>query len=180
VMAFGLRNAPATFSRLVSKLLHGLEDFAAAYLDDILIFSETWDDHLKHLRAVFSRITNAGLTLNKQKCEFAVAEIDYLGHHIGLNKVQPREQKVAALLNFSRPTNRKQLQQLLGLAGYYRKFIPHFADISAVLSDLLKKNVKFEWCSKVDKAFLDIKSRLATRPILRPPDFNLPFRLSVA
>jgi hypothetical protein len=178
-MAFGLRNAPATFSRLVSRLLLGLEDFSAAYLDDILIFSETWQDHVKHLRAVFTRIQNAGLTLNQEKCEFAVAEIDYLGHHIGLNKVQPREQKVTALLNFPRPTNRKQLQQFLGLAGYYRKFIPHFADISAILSDLLKKDVKFEWKSDVDKAFLDIKSRLASRPILRPPDFSLPFHLSV-
>ena len=77
------------------------------------------------------------------------------------------------------PTNRKQLQSFLGLAGYYRKFIPHYAHISAVLSDLLKKGVKFTWTPEVDAAFLDLKSRLSTRPILRPPDYSVPFCMAV-
>ena len=177
-MPFGLRNAPASFSRIVSKLLTGLESFCAAYLDDIIIFSDVWEDHVKHLKEVFSRIKNAGFTLNSQKCEFAAAEIDYLGHHIGLGSVQPRAKKVEALLAYPRPTNRKQLQAFLGLAGYYRKFVPHFADISAVLSDLLKKGNRFEWTEEREKAFLDLKSRLATRPVLRPPDYSLPFCLA--
>lgn len=119
------------------------------------------------------------MTLNHTKCVFAAAEVDYLGHHIGLGKVQPREKKVEALLSFPRPQNRKQLQSFLGLAGYYRKFIPHFSDIAVNLSNLLKKGSKFEWNETTDNAFLDLKSRLATRPILRPPDFNLPFGLAV-
>ena len=93
-MPFGLRNASATFSRLVNLLLKGLEYCSGAYLDDIIIFSNTWEDHLKHIRVVFSRIRNAGLTLNKNKCVFATGELDYLGHHVGLRKVEPLRKKV--------------------------------------------------------------------------------------
>jgi len=142
-MAFGLRNAPATFSRLVSRLPRGLETFCAAYLDDIIIFSESWEQHIQHLDLVLARIKKAGLTLNLLKCEFAAAELDYLGHHVGLGRVQPRLSKVQALLEFPTPTNCRQLQQFLGVAGYYRKFVPHYAHISAALSDLLKKGANF-------------------------------------
>ena len=178
-MPFGLRNAPATFSRLVSKLLHGCETFCVAYLDDLLIFSETWEDHVKHLEMIFGKVRDAGLTLKLSKCEFAAAELDFLGHHVGLGKLQPREQKVLALLQFPRPTNRKSLQSYLGLAGYFRRFIPHFSEITAVLSDLLKKNTKYVWTDKCEQAFVDLKSRLATRPILRPPNYSLPFHVAV-
>jgi len=178
-MPFGLRNAPATFSRLVSKLLLGLDSFCAVYLDDIIIFSDSWEEHLRHLRMVFDRIRDPRLTLSPSKCQFAVADVDYLGHHVGLRCVQPRAAKVEAVLSYPTPSNRKQLQSFLGLAGYYRKFIPHYAHISAVLSDLLKKGVKFRWTSEADTAFLDLKSRLATRPILRPPDYSLPFCMAV-
>ena len=108
-MPFGLKNAPATFYRLVAKLLLGLEMFCSAYLDDIIIFSDTWDERLDHIKQVFDRIRNAGLTLNKRKCEFAVAELDYLGHHLRLGKVESKRQKVKALLDFPEPSNRKQL-----------------------------------------------------------------------
>jgi len=87
-------------------------------------------------------------------------EVDYLGHHVGLGKVQPIEKKVKALINFPRPTTRKQLQSFLGLADYYRKYIPHFAWLSALLSDLLRKNTKFEWTEKTEQAFVDISSRV--------------------
>ena len=178
-MPFGLRNAPATFSRLVDKLLKGLEHFSGAYLDDVIIFSDTWEEHLSHLKAVFQRIREAALTLNRKKCMFAMAELDYLGHHVGLGKVEPRQKKVEALLAFPRPSNRKQLQSFLGLANYYRKFVPHFATLSADLSDLLKKGTKFQWTHKAEQAFLDIKSRLGSRPVLRPPDFTKPFIIAV-
>ena len=178
-MPFGCRNAPATFSRLVRNLLSGLEMFCAAYLDDIIIFSSSWADHKRHIAEVLRRIRNAGLTLNLSKCVFAVAELDYLGHQIGCNRVQPREQKIAALLQYGRPVDRKSLQSFLGLAGYYRRFLPNFSHMSAVLSNLLKKNVKFEWTDEAETAFVDLKSRLATRPILRPPDWSKPFCLAV-
>jgi len=178
-MPFGLRNAPATFSRLVLKLLRGFEEFSGAYLDDVIGFSDTWKEHADHLRAVFGRIREAGLTLSRKKCQFAAAELDYLGHHIGLGQVRPRIKKVEALLAYPVPTNRKQLQSFLGLAGYYRKFVPNFAQISVVLSDLLKKGSRFHWGPEAEKAFLDLKSRLATQPVLRPPDYSKPFHLAV-
>jgi len=178
-MPFGLRNAPATFSRLVNKLLLGLESFCAVYLDDIILFSDSWEEHMKHLKVVLTRIRNANLTLSPQKCHFAVAEVDYLGHHVGMARVQPRAKKVEALLSYPTPVNRKQLQSFLGLAGYYRKFVPHYAHIAAALSDLLKKGARFVWTPEADKAFLDLKSRLSTRPVLRPPNYLLPFSMSV-
>jgi RNase H-like domain found in reverse transcriptase/Reverse transcriptase (RNA-dependent DNA polymerase) len=178
-MPFGCRNAPATFSRLVRNLLSGLEMFCAAYLDDIIIFSMSWADHKRHVAEVLRRIRNAGLTLNLSKCVFAVAELDYLGHRIGCNRIQPREQKIAALLQYGRPVDRKSLQSFLGLAEYYRRFLPNFSHMSAVLSNLLKKNVKFEWTEEAETAFVDLKSRLATRPILRPPDWSKSFCLAV-
>ena len=111
--------------------------------------------------------------------KFAIAEVDYLGHHVGLEHVQPRAKKVEALLSYPTPVNRKQLQSFLGLAGYYRKFVPHYAHIAAALSDLLKKGTRFVWTPVADKAFLDLKSRLSTCPVLRPPDYSLPFCMSV-
>ena len=174
-MHFGCRNAPATFSRLVLKLFSGFETFCAAYLDDILIFSDSWEDHKRHLAEVLDRVKNAGLTLNLSKSVFAVAELDFLGYHIGCNRVQPREKKIAALLQYDRPVDRKTLQQFLGLAGYYRRFLPNFSHMSAVLSSLLRKNVDFKWSEEAEKAFIDLKSRLSTRLILRPPDFSKEF-----
>ena len=96
---------------------------------------------------------------------FAVAEVDYLGHHVGLGRVQPRAKKVQAVVDFLAPTTRRQLQQFLELAGYYRKFVPHFAHISVALSDMLKKGTKFIWTAEAERAFLDLKSRLVTQPL---------------
>jgi len=178
-MPFGLRNAPATFQRLVQQVLLGMERFTGAYLDDIIIFSTTWEEHLQHINRVLSAIRSAGLILKRSKCVFATAGLEFLGHKVGLGKVEPRRQTVQALLDFPRPNNPKQLRSYLGLAGYYRKFIPHFADISACLTNLLRKGVRCTWSAQPEAAFLDLKSRLASRPILRPPDFNKPFSLAV-
>ena len=128
---------------------------------------------------MFQRIREAKLTLKLTKCEFAAAELDYLGHHIGLGKLLPAEQKLQALMDFPHPTNHKGIQRFLGLAGYFHRFIPHFSELSRVLSDLLKKNVKFVWNDACEEAFLDIKSRLTNRPILRPPNYDLPFQMAV-
>ena len=156
-MPFGLRNAPATFQRLVRRVLTGLESFTGAYLDDIIIFSSTWSEHLEHIKLVLERIRSAGLTLKKAKCVFATAEVEFLGHNVGLGKVEPRRQTVKALLDFPRPNNPKQLRSYLGLAGYYRRFIPHFADIAALLTNLLRKGIKFLWTAETEAAFLDLK-----------------------
>jgi len=105
-MRFGLRNAPATFSELVLKLLQGVEEFSGAYLDDIISFSDTWQVHATHLRAVLLRICSANLTLSAKKCQFAAAKLDYRGHHISLGHVQPQMKKDEALLAYPVPVNR--------------------------------------------------------------------------
>ena len=128
---------------------------------------------------MFDRIKTAGLTIKKSKCVFATAEVDFLGHRVGLGKVEPRRKTVQALLDFPKPSDQKQLRSYLGLAGYYRKFIPHFAHIAACLTNMLKKGAKFQWTPETESAFLDLKSRLASKPILRPPDFQIPFCLAV-
>jgi len=156
-----------------------MDDFSGAYLDDIISFSNSWDQHAAHIRAVPTRIRNANLTLSRHKCQFAAADLDYLGHHVGLGQVQPRTKKVEALLAYPAPSNRKQLQSFLGLAGYYRKFVPNYARPFAVLSYLLKKGTRFVWTQEADKAFLDSNSRLSTQTELRPPDYTLPLRLAV-
>src|SRR6218665_3550076 len=113
---------------------------------------------------VFARVQLANLTLNIRKCEFANATLDFLGHTLSLNTVRPRKQRVDALLNFPTPTNWKQVQSLLGLAGYYGKFLPHCADITLPLTKLLKKNTQFKWSDAADATCLNLKSRHASRP----------------
>ena len=144
-MPFSFQNAPATFNWLVCKLVLGCESFCLVYLDDILVFSETWSDHVKHLRTIFERVRNASLTLKRNKCELSAAELHYLGYHIYLGSMFPREQKVRALVDFSRPTNRKGVQRFLGLAVYFRRFISHYPESTCSLTELLKKNSKFVW-----------------------------------
>lgn len=121
-MAFGLRNAQATFSRLVDKIFSCLEEYCEAYLDDVMVFCRSWEAHLYGLHNVFELVQLANLILNIRKCELANAKLDFLGHTLSLNTVQPRQQKVDALLNLPSLTNRKQVQSLLCLAGYYGKF----------------------------------------------------------
>jgi len=178
-MPFGLRNAPGSFSRLVKKVFAGLEDFCDAYLDDVIIFSMAWSSHMIHLDKVLQRVQDAHLTLNVKKCVFANAEVDFLGHHVGRGIMSPRSQKVEVMLNFPRPNNKKQLQSLQGLASYYRRYIPHFAELAAPWNELLKKGVKFVWNESAERSFIDLKSRLASKPILTPPDYNRPFFVAV-
>ena len=119
-MAFGLRKAPVTFSRLVTKVFKGLEEFCEAYLDDVMVFSKTWQNQITHLNQVFDRIRLANLTLNLRKCEFSNAQLHFLGHSLSLNTVQAQQQKVDVLLKFPPPASKKQVQSLLGLAGITR------------------------------------------------------------
>ena len=121
-MPFVLQNVPATFIRLVTKVFKGLEEFCEVYLDDIMVFNRSWEAHISHLQQVLDRARLANLMLSIRKCEFANAKLYFLGHTLSLNMVQPRQQKVEALLKFPAPNNKKQVQSLLGLAGYYRKF----------------------------------------------------------
>jgi hypothetical protein len=136
VMPFGLASSGCTFQRLMQKVLVGLQAFASAYLDDIIIFSDTWDEHLIHIQKVFDRIKSAGLTIKKAKCDFANAIVTYLGHVVGNNTIAPTKAKVKSILEFPKPQDKKQLRQFLGVVGYYRRYIPHMAHISAPLTNM--------------------------------------------
>ena len=119
-MLFGLTGAPATFQRLMDKVLRGTEQQVGVYLDDILIHSQTWEDHLRHIADVLSRLDQAGLTINLQKCTFRANQCEYLGHRIGGGGISPMEDKVRAIQAIKQPRTKKEVRAFLGLTGYYR------------------------------------------------------------
>ena len=136
VMAFGLHGAPATFQRLMDQVVRGLDDFSAAYLDDLVIYSETWEDHLQHLHQILQRLQDAVLTAKAKKCQFGMAHCVYVGHIVGSGTVHPEPTKVQAVREFPTPSTNKQVRAFLGLTGYYRRFIPDYASIAVPLTDL--------------------------------------------
>ena len=178
-MPFGLQGAPATFQRMVDKLLEGLEHFAGAYIDDVIVFSSTWEDHLTHLEEVFHKIQQAGLTVKARKCQFAMQECVYLGHKVGSGKVRPEEVKVKAIRTFEVPRSKTQVRAFLGITGYYRKFIPHYATVALPLTDLTRKNQPntVVWTPECTVAFNKLKEALCSSPILMCPDFGKQFLL---
>ncbi|CAM4560493.1 unnamed protein product [Caretta caretta] len=177
VLPFGLRNAPATFQRLVDGLLAGLGEYAVAYLDDVAIFLDSWADHLEHLQKVLERIREAGLTVKAKKCQIGLNRVTYLGHQVGQGTISPLQAKVDAIQKWPVPKSKKQVQSFLGLAGYYRRFVPHYSQIAAPLTDLTKKKQPnaVQWTGKCQKAFNKLKATLMSDPVLRAPDFDKPF-----
>uniref|UniRef100_A0A8C5LM99 ribonuclease H n=1 Tax=Leptobrachium leishanense TaxID=445787 RepID=A0A8C5LM99_9ANUR len=134
VMPFGMKNAPATFQRIVDHLLEGMQDFTSAYLDDIAIFSNTWEDHLQHLRAVLDRLGPAGLTVKPDKCHVGMSEVQYLGHRVGGGRQRPEPAKVEAVAQWPTPRTKTQVLAFLGTAGYYRRFVPNYSAIAKPLT----------------------------------------------
>lgn len=178
VMGFGLRNAPATFQRLMNQLVNGLEG-CAVYLDDVVVYSNTWDDHLIKIRALFDRLAQGNLTLNLAKCDFAKATVTYLGKIVGQGQVRPVMAKVAAVSQFPAPTTKKELMRFLGLVGYYRSFCRNFSTVVAPLTNLLRAKAKFIWDASCQKAFEEVKALLCSAPVLLAPQFDQPFKLHV-
>ena len=132
---FGLTQAPAYFQRLINKVLVGL-DFAFGYLDNILIHSPDVPTHLIHMRQLFQRLRKADLKLNREKCNFFKSHIQYLGHLISGEGIKPLPEKLESIKEMPPPTTPKEVKQFLGLIGYYRKFVPRFADIARPLTNL--------------------------------------------
>ncbi|MCG8430404.1 MAG: reverse transcriptase, partial [Candidatus Omnitrophica bacterium] len=173
---FGLAQAPAYFQQLMNKVVKKF-DFAEAYLDDIIIFSNTPEEHLKHLEDIFQELETAGLKLKREKCDFFKQEIHYLGHIISVNGVKPLPDKLKAIQEMPAPTNPKEIRQFLGLAGYYRKFVPRFADLSRPLTKLTRKDEKFVWTKECQASFQILKESLCKDPILKYPDTNKSYML---
>ncbi|KAL2076889.1 hypothetical protein ACEWY4_027519 [Coilia grayii] len=177
-MPFGLRNAPATFQRLLNNVLDGVSN-CEAYLDDLIVYSATWRAHVEHLTTVFDRLSRANLTVNLAKCVFGQASVVYLGKIVGCGQVRPVQSKVEAILHFPAPTSRRELRRFLGMVGYYRSFCKNFSTVAAPLTDLLSTKRVFKWDDACQAAFDSVKALLTTGPVLAAPDFNLPFSLTV-
>ena len=166
---FGLAQAPAYFQRLINEVLTDC-NFALGHLHDIIIFSKTEEEHLQHLEEIFERLRKAGLKLKLQKCSFFKKHIQYLGHLISDEGIQPLPEKLESIAKMPVPQNAKQVKQFLGLVGYYKKFVPRFSDIVRPLTQLTRKNEGFNWSTECDKCFHMLKDYLQEAPILRYPD----------
>ena len=175
---FGLCNAPATFSRLMDRVLAGLHwETCLFHLDDIIVFSSTWEEHLARLREVFERLRHAKLKLGAAKCTFATKEVSYLGHRVTEEGLLPDPSLLAAIRDIPPPTTATEVRSFLGLAGYYRRYVKGFAAIAAPLHALTRKDAVFHWSENCLAAFDQLKTRLTTSPITAFPDFSQEFRL---
>lgn len=175
-LGMGLCNAPATFQRLMYKVLGNmLWTNSMAYLDDIVIFSKTFDQHMKHVEEVLIRLNDAGLKLKPKKCSIARKSLPYLGHIVSGYGVAPDPDNTKALKNYPAPRTVKQVQEFLGLTSYYRRFIEDFSTKSKPLNQLIKKGKRFEWTEECQIAFDTLRKCLLAGPILTHPDFTRPF-----
>ncbi len=176
VMPFGLSNAPSTFQSAMNEILKEyLNKIVVVYLDDIVIFSDTLEDHKKHVRMILDILKKNKLCIAKKKCDWVKNEIAYLGHRIGNGMISPDDQKIEIIKEWKRPVNMKEVQKFLGFANYYNKFIKNFAEIAKPLFLLTRKNVKFTWKVEHDNAFDNIKKELINYQKLICPDVNKPF-----
>lgn len=178
-MPFGLKNAPATFQRLMDQILSGLQgNELFVYLDDIVLYASSLEEHAQKFHKLAHRLREANLQLQPDKCEFLRKEVAYLGHIIGKDGVKPDPSKIQAVKEFPIPRNAKNIKQFLGLAGYYRRFIPDFAKTARPLTGLLKKEATFVWAKAQTEAFEGLRDQLCKEPILQFPDFSEPFVLT--
>ncbi|XP_005313535.2 F-box/LRR-repeat protein 2 isoform X6 [Chrysemys picta bellii] len=177
ILPFGLKGAPATFQRLVDQLLTGMESFAMAYIDDICVFSETWEDHVSQVRQVLDQLQEAGLTVKAEKCKIGMAEVSYLGHRVGSSCLKPEPAKVEVIRDWLAPQTKEQVQAFIGMAGYYQRFVPHFSSIAALIIELCKNGRpdKVVWTEECQKALRALKEALVGGPFLANPDFDKPF-----
>ena len=175
-LPFGLCNAPATFSRLMDRTLAGLAwNICLYYLDDIIVFSSTWAEHLERLRAVFERLRRANLKLGARKCHLAAREVSFLGYRVTPEGLEPEPRLMEAISKLPPPINVAEVRSFLGLVGYYRRFVKRFSDKAAPLNHLLHKDHPWKWTRECQEAFQTLKGEIASRPVSAYPDFSKPF-----
>ncbi|MCF8701922.1 retroviral-like aspartic protease family protein, partial [Corynebacterium sp. MC-10] len=178
VMPFGLTNAPATFCTLMNKIFHPyLDNFVVVYLDDIVIYSHTLEEHVEHLRKVFQVLRENQLFVKREKCEFAQHEVHFLGHVISQGQLHMDKAKVRAIMEWEAPTKVTELRSFLGLANYYRRFISGYSAKAAPLTELLKKNKPWVWSETCQEAFEGLKAAISEEPVLALPDFSKTFEV---
>ncbi|MCP3663135.1 MAG: DDE-type integrase/transposase/recombinase, partial [Gammaproteobacteria bacterium] len=180
VLPFGLASAPAAFQRLMETTLAGLQwKSVLIYIDDLIVYSETIEQHLKDLEEVFIRLKKAKLKLKPKKCEFGKAEVGFLGHVISAEGVKPDPAKLSAVKSYKVPSNVTEIRQFLGLCGFYRRFVQGFSSIAGPLFKMLKKDQgRFVWSTECQTAFETLRDKLVTPPVLAHPDFTKMFVLT--
>lgn len=179
VLPMGLKSAPGAFQRCLTTILSGLDyERCLIYLDDILVFSSTFKEHLENLELVIFRIRQANLKLKISKCFFGAQELKYLGHIISPKGISPDPEKVKCIKEFPEPKKVEEVARFLGMAGFYHKFIKDFSKLAAPMNALKRKNVKFNFNEKCREGFEILKECLSKPPILIHPDFNKTFILS--
>lgn len=181
VLCFGLTSAPATFQTLMNSIFHDMiSSCVLVYLDDILIYSKTIDDHVAHVRAVLERLSEHDLRVQRKKCTFGASHLEFLGHIVSADGIQTDPRKIAPINDWPVPTSQKEVQQFLGLANYFRSYIPHFAQLAHHLTPLTgsasKKKIK--WTEPAQHSFDSLKYALTHTPVLALPDFTAPFILT--
>jgi hypothetical protein len=176
VMSFGLTNAPAHFMYLMNFVfMPELDKFVVVFIDDILVYSKSTEEHEEHLQVVLQRLWDHQLYAKFSKCELWINEVPFLGHVISSEGISVDPSKVRDVLDWEPPKYVHQVRSFLGLAGYYRKFIPKFSKISKPITELLKKGTKYVWSKECDEAFQTLKKLLTTSPVLAQPDIAKPF-----
>ena len=176
VLPFGLTNAPATFQGLMNDIFRPyLDQFVIVYLDDILIFSKSPEEHEQHLRTVLSVLRQEKLYAKASKCEFFESKTEFLGHIISDQGILPDPKKLQAIEEWPAPKTVTEIQSFLGLANFYRRFIRNFSHIAAPLTSLTKKDHPYNWTSVEETAFQDLKTALISAPVLAAPDPDLPY-----
>jgi hypothetical protein len=155
---YGFRNSLRAFIRAFQSVLGAdTSEYALHYVDDLVVFSKTFDEHLDHMDSVFRKLTTAGFTMNLRKCNFCKPEIKFLSHIISRNSLRPDAYRVEATLNYPAPRNQKQLKKILGVCNFHQRFIVNYAEYVAPLLQLLRKNTPWKWSVEVQEAFVTLR-----------------------
>lgn len=177
-LPYGISCAPEIFSRIIKQLFEDMEG-VDSYVDDILVWGSSLEEHNERLDKVLKRIKENNLKLNKNKCKFGVKEIKYMGHKITSEGISPDNSKISAIVNMQQPTDKKSLERFLGMVNYVGRFISNLAEISAPLRKLLKKNIMFYWEREQEDAFQLLKKKLIEKPVLKYFQIHEPVTISV-
>jgi hypothetical protein len=177
-LPMGISVGCQVLSRVVDSLFGDLKhQFVYNFMDDLVVYSRSYAEHLGHLKEIFTRLERAGFTLNREKLHLAQSEIAFLGHAVSAQGVKVLGERVEAIRNFPPPKNLRGVRRFLGMAGFYARFVPQFSQIAEPLHHLKRKNVKFVWGDPQQTAFDQLKEALATPPVLQIPDFAKEFTL---
>ncbi|MFN7692899.1 MAG: reverse transcriptase family protein, partial [Burkholderiales bacterium] len=193
VLPFGLANSPSLFQAMMTRILAPVSAFCMVYLDDIIIFSKSPQEHARHLRAVLSLLREQKMYVKMTKCTFNKAELNFLGHVVTRHGIKADPAKVSTVTQWPIPTDVSQVRSFLGLANYFRRYIQGYASIAAPLHDLTKEpvpplkpdkrakgntaSVPWQWSARHDIAFARLKKALTDAPVLALPDFSKPFEV---